>query len=355
MINITNLKKSFGSLEVIKNITTTIEAGEIVSIIGPSGTGKSTFLRCLNMLETPDSGTIEFGGVVLTEKNADVNAVRKKMGMVFQSFNLFEHMNVLKNLTVGQEKLLKISRSEAESYARELLETVGLAEKAESYPDELSGGQKQRVAIARCLSMRPEIILFDEPTSALDPTMVGEVISVMKKLANDGMSMVIVTHDMKLARDVSTRVIYMDEGGIYEQGTPEEIFITPKKAKTKIFVQRIKSFNYLISSESFDFVAIVNGVSNFCAENRLSVADSNKLILITEELVTSLPITQPVHLSVSLPEEEGERTLDIEYTGEEFDITKTDSLSAKIITSIAKETIFAYDSESKNNSFKIVF
>jgi len=208
LIKVTNLKKSFGGLEVIKGITTTIEKGEIITIIGPSGTGKSTFLRALNMLDPPTDGTVEFEGQSLMDKKTNINEIRKKMGMVFQNFNLFAHMSIMDNLCVGQTKLLGISRSEAEETSRELLAMVGLAEKADAYPDELSGGQKQRVAIARCLSMKPEIMLFDEPTSALDPTMVGEVTAVIKRLAQNGMTMAIVTHEMDFARNVSTRIIY---------------------------------------------------------------------------------------------------------------------------------------------------
>ena len=200
MIKVTNLNKSYGNLEVIKDITTTIEKGEVITIIGPSGTGKSTFLRCLNLLENPTSGEIEFEGKILTDKRTNINEVRRKMGMVFQNFNLFANMSVLDNLCVGQTKLLSIPRAEAEKNARELLQTVGLSEKADAYPDELSGGQRQRVAIARCLSMRPDIMLFDEPTSALDPTMVGEVTTVIKRFAQNCMTMAIVTTKWSLQR-----------------------------------------------------------------------------------------------------------------------------------------------------------
>ena len=277
MITIKNLQKKYGSLEVIRDITTTIEKGEVITIIGPSGTGKSTFLRALNMLDPPTSGTVEFEGQNITDKKTNINNIRKKMGMVFQNFNLFAHMSVLDNLCVGQTKLLGIARAEAEQTAKELLQTVGLAEKVGAYPDELSGGQKQRVAIARCLSMKPDIMLFDEPTSALDPTMVGEVTAVIRRLARDGMTMAIVTHEMEFAKNVSTRVIYMDEGGIYEEGPPEIIFGAPKREKTRAFLNRTKCFRYDISSEDFDFIGLTNELLNFCVANALSKSNMNKV------------------------------------------------------------------------------
>jgi polar amino acid transport system ATP-binding protein len=212
MIKVEHLSKNYGQLCVLKDITTEIQKGEVISIIGPSGTGKSTFLRCLNLLETPSEGRIEIDDLDILKKGADVPKLRRKMGMVFQSFNLYAHLTVLDNLTIGPVKLLHKTKDEAERKAVEILKTVGLAEKTAAFPDVLSGGQKQRVAIARCLVMEPEIILFDEPTSALDPTMVSEVLGVIRRLAKEGMTMAIVTHEMDFARDVSTRVFYMDEG-----------------------------------------------------------------------------------------------------------------------------------------------
>ena len=218
MISIQHLKKVYPNVTPFSDVNVKIEKGEVISIIGPSGTGKSTLLRCLNLLETPTSGEIIVDGEAITAKGADISAVRRKMGMVFQAFNLFSHLTVIENIMLGPVDLLKLSRQEAYDEGMHLLNTVGLAEKALSYPDELSGGQKQRVAIARALAMKPEIILFDEPTSALDPTMVSEVLSVIRSLAREGLTMMIVTHEMKFARDVSTRIFYMDEGGIYEDG-----------------------------------------------------------------------------------------------------------------------------------------
>ena len=237
MIEIKNLKKNFGALEVLKDITETIQDGEVVCIIGPSGSGKSTFLRCLNMLEEPTGGSILIDGEALSEQN--INEIRKKMGMVFQSFNLFPHMTVLRNITVAPTKVSGLPEKEAEKTAMELLDRVGLADKADSYPAALSGGQKQRVAIARALAMNPIYMLFDEPTSALDPEMVGEVLDVMKSLAHSGMTLVIVTHEMGFANEVADRVLFMDEGYIIEQGTPKEIFENPKEERTKSFLSKV--------------------------------------------------------------------------------------------------------------------
>ena len=239
MISVAHLRKSFNGVAVLKDVNAEIEKGEVISVIGPSGTGKSTFLRCLNRLETPDGGSIVVGGVDVTAPKADLAEVRRKMGMVFQNFNLFGNLDVLGNVTAAQCDILGTPKDAARCKALELLERVGLADKAEALPDELSGGQKQRVAIARALAMDPEILLFDEPTSALDPTMVGEVLAVIKDLAKTGMTMLIVTHEMGFARDVSTRVFYMDEGVIYEDGTPDAVFNRPQKPKTIEFVGRV--------------------------------------------------------------------------------------------------------------------
>lgn len=241
MIKIAHLSKRFGDVTVLRDITAEIAQGEVISIIGPSGSGKSTLLRCLNLLELPSGGVIEVEGHNLLAPGTDLSRVRRKMGMVFQAFHLFDHLSVLGNLTLGPIKLLGLHRPEAERKAQALLQRVGLADKVHCFPDELSGGQKQRVAIARCLAMDPEILLFDEPTSALDPTMVSEVLAVIRQLASDGMTLLVVTHEMAFARDVSTRVFYMDEGVIYEQGTPQQIFEAPQREKTRAFIRQIRS------------------------------------------------------------------------------------------------------------------
>jgi arginine/lysine/histidine transport system ATP-binding protein len=285
MIKVEHLAKKFGSLEVLTDVNTEIHQGEVISIIGPSGSGKSTLLRCLNLLDTPTAGKIYIDEIDIQAKDTDVHKIRQKMGMVFQSFNLFSHLNVLENLTIGPIKLLKKNPEEAKSKALELLHMVGLADKADYFEDELSGGQKQRVAIARCLAMEPEIILFDEPTSALDPTMVSEVLAVIRRLARDGMTMAIVTHEMDFARDVSNRIFYMDEGIIYEDGSPEQIFDNPSKIKTKEFIHRIRSFIFQINSAEYDLYAMNAEIENFCEKHVLSKEIIRKILLIVEELI----------------------------------------------------------------------
>ena len=239
MINITNLYKNFGDLEVLKNISTEIKKGEIISIIGPSGSGKSTFLRCINKLEEPSLGHIYIDGMDLMDKNTDINKVRERVGMVFQHFNLFPNMTVLDNLTLSPMMVKKESKEEAEKYALSLLEKVGLSDKANSYPTQLSGGQKQRIAIARALAMKPEVILFDEPTSALDPEMIKEVLDVMRDLAKEGMTMLIVTHEMGFARNVGNRILFMDKGEIIEDCSPKEFFENPTNERIKDFLNKV--------------------------------------------------------------------------------------------------------------------
>ena len=239
MIEVKNLCKSFGDLQVLKGISETINDREVVCVIGPSGSGKSTFLRCLNLLEEPSGGEVFLDGKKINDSDVDIDEIREKLGMVFQGFNLFPHMTVLDNLTLAPIKVKGMEKAAAEEKARKLLETVGLADKAEKYPASLSGGQKQRVAIARALAMDPEIMLFDEPTSALDPEMVGEVLNVMKNLAENGMTMVIVTHEMGFAREVADRVLFSDEGNILEQGTPAELFGDPQHDRTKNFLSKV--------------------------------------------------------------------------------------------------------------------
>ena len=239
MINTINLNKKFGELHVLKDINENIEEGEVVVVIGPSGSGKSTFLRCLNLLEEPTSGEIIFQGVSIVDKKNDINKQREKMGMVFQQFNLFPHMTILENITLSPIKVKGLSKDEANNIAMSLLKRIGLEEKAHTYPNQLSGGQKQRIAIIRALAMSPIVMLFDEPTSALDPEMVGEVLELMKELAHEGMTMVVVTHEMGFAKEVGSRVIFMDEGKMVEQGKPEEFFSNPKNPRTQEFLRKI--------------------------------------------------------------------------------------------------------------------
>lgn len=239
MIEVRNLEKSFGDLHVLRGITETIKEQEVVCVIGPSGSGKSTFLRCLNLLEEPTGGEVFLDGEKINSADVDIDEIREKLGMVFQNFNLFPHMTVLDNITLAPVKVKKMAKDDAEALARRILDTVGLSDKADSYPASLSGGQKQRVAIARALAMEPEVMLFDEPTSALDPEMVGEVLNVMKKLAEEGMTMVIVTHEMGFAREVADRVLFIDQGVIMEQGTPEQIFGNPQNERTQSFLSKV--------------------------------------------------------------------------------------------------------------------
>ena len=343
MIQVEHLSKKYGDLVVLKDVTITIGTGEVISIIGPSGTGKSTFLRCLNLLEQPSGGAIAIDGVNILDARADVPKIRQKMNMVFQSFNLFSHLSVLENLTIGPIKLRGMDRKEAEKKSLELLKLVGLAEKSGSYPDELSGGQKQRVAIARCLAMDPEIILFDEPTSALDPTMVSEVLSVIRRLAKDGMTMAIVTHEMDFARDVSNRVLYMDEGLIYEEGTPQQIFENPQKEKTRAFINRVRSFNYRISSPDFDLYAMNAEIEAFCEKQILPRRTRHNLLLVVEEL---LQIYSPhqnmelIELTIAYSEKKESLELVCESTGKELNLLDKgllpDELGLNIIKNMAE-------------------
>ena len=241
LISVRDLTKKFDGMKThaLNGVSIDIHKGEVVFVIGPSGSGKSTFLRCLNLLETPTSGTILFEGADITDKKTDINLHRRKMGMVFQQFNLFPHMTIMKNLTIAPMKLLKKSREEAEQTARELLERVGLAHRADAYPNQLSGGQKQRIASVRALCMKPDVMLFDEPTSALDPEMVGEVLTVMRELAEENMTMAVVTHEMAFAKEVATRVVFMDNGSIVEENTPKELFENPQSDRLKSFLAKI--------------------------------------------------------------------------------------------------------------------
>lgn len=307
MITVKHLSKTFNNngvpLTVLRDVNCEIHKGEVISVIGPSGTGKSTFLRCLNLLEVPTSGEIIIDGVNILDKNVDLPKVRQKMGMVFQNFNLFDKLSILENVTVGPIKLLGMPRQEAEKKGIELLKMVGLAEKANNKPSDLSGGQKQRVAIARCLSMDPEIILFDEPTSALDPTMVGEVLSVIRRLANQGMTMVIVTHEMKFARDVSTRIFYMDEGLIYEEGSPEVIFNKPTKPKTTAFINKIRGININILSNDCDLPGIEEAIDQFCLKysvRRDIIEDAKRVV--SKMLADVLTIDSETVLNVDYSE-----------------------------------------------------
>lgn len=309
MISVKHLSKVFKNgdqeLTVLRDVNCEIAKGEVIGIIGPSGTGKSTFLRCLNRLEEPSGGRIEINGIDILDRKADVNLLRRKMGMVFQNFNLFHHLTVLDNITLCPRTLMGKSRLEAETRAMELLQLVGLYDKAGSLPSELSGGQKQRAAIARCLAMDPEIILFDEPTSALDPTMVSEVLVVIRRLAREGMTMAIVSHEMQFIRSVSTRVFFMNEGIIYEEGSPEQIFEHPQRTATAAFVNRIRTLEFKLADKHFDFYGMLGEVGVFCNKFGLGNNMQMKVQHVMEEMLYQiLPFSGPVTLTLDYSEKD---------------------------------------------------
>lgn len=347
MITVRHLNKTFSDspkpLTVLRDVNCEIKKGEVISIIGPSGTGKSTFLRCLNRLEQPTGGHIEIDGQDILAPKADVRHLRQKMGMVFQNFNLFEHLTIIDNITLAPCNLLGMSKADAEKRALELLELVGLREKAGSLPQELSGGQKQRVAIARCLAMNPQIILFDEPTSALDPTMVSEVLAVIRQLAAQGMTMAIVSHEMQFVRDVSTRVFFMYDGIIYEEGTPEQIFEHPQKDVTKAFINRIRTLEFQLKDRHFDLYDMFGKAQLFCSKYGLGDKMSGKVQHVIEEMTSEImPFNTPVSVVIDYSEKNG--TLSITFRQEDYSedngiLTRFDSdnVSLKLIKGMCRE------------------
>ena len=348
MIEVEHLSKRYGELSVLADVSAEIRKGEVVAIIGPSGAGKSTFLRCLNLLEYPSGGSIRVGGVDILDRRTDIARVRQKMNMVFQSFNLFAHLTVLDNLTLAPVKLKGVDRAAAEARALELLRLVGVAEKLDRYPHELSGGQKQRVAIARCLAMDPEIILFDEPTSALDPTMVSEVLSVIRRLAQDGMTMAIVTHEMAFARDVSNRILYMDEGAIYEEGTPGQIFGNPRRDKTRAFVNRIRSYTCRVASPDYDLYAMNADIEAFCEKRILPRQTRDNLLHVVEELLEICKPelrAAPLDLTVAYSEENAALEVVCERAGEAGNPLESgglpDDIGLRIVRSLAESIDFS--------------
>ena len=304
LISVSHLSKSFGSLHVLRDISLEVRPGEVISVIGPSGTGKSTFLRCLNLFEQPSGGSIRIDGQDILSPDADVPLLRRRMGMVFQSFNLFNDKSVLDNITMSPILLLGKSREEAEQQAHRLLEMVGLAERADAMPDELSGGQKQRVAIARALAMEPEILLFDEPTSALDPTMVSEVLGVITRLAREGMTMIIVTHEMRFARQVSSRVLFFAEGVIYEEGTPEQLFHHAQRSLTQRFIRQIHETEFTIRSEHFDWYAMMAQMEQFCRQYNLSRQRTENVYRAVDESLAILGTAVGTCLTLSYTEQD---------------------------------------------------
>lgn len=320
MISIRHLSKTFhnpdGSVvNVLKDVNCDIDKGEVISIIGPSGTGKSTLLRALNMLEPPTSGQILFDGQDITAKGYRLDALRRRMGMVFQSFNLFDHMTVIENIIYAPIRLLGISDADARAEAMTLLKKVGMSQKADVYPSSLSGGQKQRVAIARSLAMHPDVILFDEPTSALDPTMVGEVLSVIRQLASEGMTMLIVTHEMRFARDVSTRIFFMNEGIIYEDGSAEQIFEHPVRSATKAFVNRIQKLVFEISGDDFDKLDMHTGINAFCIKYNIADKAVQAISIADDMIQNHLASIRPLTFRLTYTELTSETALDFMVEG----------------------------------------
>ena len=350
MIKIENLCKSFDGGEVLKSISVEINKGDVISVIGPSGCGKSTLLRCINMLAPPTSGRIFVDGEEITAESSNLSKLRRKMGMVFQNFNLFNHMTVIENVMLAQVDLMGKDRQSAYDYGMELLDNVGLGSKAMAYPESLSGGQKQRAAIARALAMDPEIILFDEPTSALDPTMVNEVKGVIQRLAEKGMTMFIVTHDMDFAENIANRVFYMDEKGIYEDGTPEQIFRYPQKPKTRAFIYRESSLNYEIHGRDFDFYELMGQAVEFMKKHRFADKRIREIVLLGEELILNQVFpaigTDMFDITVTLRYSEKLNKAEIILAGDDiradiFDIAG-DKISGMIINQYA-ENIDAQD------------
>ena len=350
MITVSHLSKTYhnadgSSLTVLKDINCEIHRGEVISIIGPSGTGKSTFLRALNLLDPPTGGSIIVDGEDILAKGYPVHKLRQKMGMVFQSFNLFEHMTILENVMYAPVKIRKETKEQAREEALTLLKQVGLAEKADVYPSSLSGGQKQRVAIARALAMRPEVILFDEPTSALDPTMVGEVLSVIRRLAKSGLTMLIVTHEMKFARDVSTRIFFMNNGYIHEDGTPEQIFEHPVHSATKAFVNRIQKLVYEIDSDDFDFLQIRTGINQFCLKYNITPKAEPAYALIQEVLFTHMSGFRPLTVRLTHTEQTGVTALDFmvkNLTGTPFTTDQRNTLKSRCQQLIEEPTTLGF-------------
>ncbi|MFO7617395.1 MAG: amino acid ABC transporter ATP-binding protein [Bacteroidales bacterium] len=346
MIRIENLSKHFGDLVVLKDVTARIRRGEVITVIGPSGTGKSTLLRCLNLLEKPTGGAVFIDDQPLFSPLTDVPRIRQKMGMVFQSFNLYAHLTVLENLTIGPVKLLGMSRPAADRKALELLKLVGLAEKVYNFPDELSGGQKQRVAIARCMAMEPEILLFDEPTSALDPTMVSEVLAVIRRLVREGMTMIIVTHEMEFARSISTRVFYMDEGVIYEEGPPDQIFENPVREKTRAFIHRIRSISREIHSRDYDLYSLQGEMEDFCIKHMIPKKVTTHILHLAEEVIGLQRDFTDVRISLSFSEKEGAIEMVCTSKGGPFNPLEPgvldDDIGLKLIQARTKSLTYAY-------------
>jgi len=360
MIELIHLEKKYENATPLKDVNAVINDGDVISVIGPSGTGKSTLIRCINLLERPTGGKILLDGEEISAPSYPAEKARRKMGMVFQSFNLFGHLTVIENLMVPQVDILKRSKQEAYDTGVRLLNRVGLAGRELRYPDQLSGGQKQRVAIARTLAMDPEVILLDEPTSALDPTMVGEVQSVIRDLAGTGKTMMIVTHEMNFARAICNRVFYMDQGGIYEDGSPEQIFDNPQGELTKRFIKKLKIQEFDIDSTEFDFGAANSEIDKYCLQNDVPPRTKYRIRLAFEELVQQLliPVLKrtAVHVTVEYSPVEKQATVIASYGGERFDPAEGgNELSYNVLKSSVEDLSYEYDgNEEKSNIVNLV-
>ena len=348
MIELVHLEKRYKNAVPLADVNAVINDGEVISIIGPSGTGKSTLIRCIDMLERPTGGKILLNGEDICAPGYDVTKARRRMGMVFQSFNLFGHLNAIENIMQAQIDILKRSKEEAYKTGIEILRRVGLADKENNYPDELSGGQKQRVAIARTLAMDPEVILFDEPTSALDPTMVGEVQSVIRNLTNTDKIMLIVTHELNFARSIATRVFYLDQGGIYEEGTPEQIFEHPQRDLTRRFIQKLRVLEFNIDSPYYDFAGAGTEIDRYCMQNDITPRTKYLIRLAFEELTSHIlrPVLDrvPVRITIEYSEQEDKAEVTAFYGGERFDPAQSgDGFSYKVLRSTVSSLTCHYD------------
>ena len=358
MIRIEHLTKEYANTTPLRDVSVEIHDGDVISVIGPSGTGKSTLLRCINLLEKPTAGSIWLDDTEITDPRCDISRVRQRMGMVFQSFNLFGHLTVIENIMLAPMDLKGKSRQEAYDQGMQLLRMVGLPDKALSYPDELSGGQKQRVAIARTLAMDPDVILFDEPTSALDPTMVGEVEAVIRNLARTGKTLLIVTHEMAFARAVCNRMFYMDESGIYEEGTPEQIFEHPRREKTRRFVYRLKVLEIKISGKAYDYPGTLGKIQEYCRRNQIAGRMAARMELVFEEamqlLLSRLPEASLL-LTIEYAQESDTAALNVDCSGDAREaLGREDPLPLSILRSMTQE-MQVTDSPNAEYSTRIVF
>lgn len=357
MISVRHLCKEYANATPLKDVNVDIKRGEVVSIIGPSGTGKSTFLRMLNRLEEPTSGTIIIDGIDTGARSCEISQVRQKMGMVFQNFNLFKHMNIIENIMYAPMKVLGLSKEHAYKRGMKLLRIVGLEDKELNYPDELSGGQKQRIAIARTLAMKPEIILFDEPTSALDPTMVGEVVAVIHKLAQEGMTMLIVTHEMWLARIVSTRVLYLDQGIIYEDGTPKEIFDNPQKELTRRFVNGQHVFEKALVRNDLDYLGFLSEINQFALKNLLAPRFVYRLEVVIDEVYRQsiLPVqdeNERLNFILEYSEKQGTCHIRFSWDGKEYNpLENMSEESRRQLEDVSNSSEYIYIENKKNEVY----